>query len=267
MGLNLNKTKVEENVQAEVNTAPAAEVNEEVMAEDDMPKNSPEGTNSLRDKVAFVQPITTPLRDDVTKVKFPDGHEETKHTPFIIGYQFKALIDLVVPECGITPNFKKNYMDYKDINGKREVKAGEIFNCTPFETALMASWAEFNTMFTGGEHTAVCAFSRRILESKNGGADKVIVKDFPRAVLRLTKGSIKDIGYVNAFEKQVVMGEDGRERRTGTVVAGFEKWEPMLQATTRSGARGASGARASKVEYDPAARMFQELARGKGYQR
>lgn len=268
MALNFNKASVtEENVNAApVEAAAPAEAAAPVEAA--APANKPENLNSLSDKIAFVCPLTNPMRDDVVTTTLQDGTKDKVVTPFICGYRFKALVDVEIPDCGTTPEFKKNYMDYSDINGKKAVKAGEEFDVTPFEMALMASWPEVNGVFAGGEHKAVCGFSRKLLNNKSGAGAAVTISEFPRAVLKLSQGSIKDIPGVNVCEKSYNMNESGKKVKVGTLNPGFEKWAPLVAATKRSARSAGEGASAGRrSQYDAAARMFQELAKGKGYVR
>ena len=268
MGLTIKKANaVEPTAEAKVEAPVAEEAQAPVAQAADVVD---ETVNSMSDKVAFVAPLGNPLRDDVTSTKGEDGTTKKTITPFIVGYRMKALADLVVPDCGTTDNFKKNYMDYADINGKKEVKAGETFDLTPFEMAVLASQKEFNKQFTGGDVRAMCCFSRKDFpggKAKDGA--EVTVKEIPRAVLRLAEGSIKDMQYVLVCEKEMQMTEDGKQKRVGKVNPGFEKWAPLCKATQRTvgGARAASkGAANAKPTYDPMAAQFMAILRQKGLQ-
>ena len=228
---------------------------ENVVAEDNV--------GSLSSKVAFVQPLGNPLRNDTTKIKNEAGHEETKVTSFIVGYRFKALADIDVPDCGTTEKFKKDYMNYDEakLNNVKHVAAGETFDLTPFETALMGSWPEFNKMFTGDDRAVVVAYAKQKVDTGTGN-----VSDIPRAVLRLasTQGSIKDFGIIDVCEKKTVPGPDGKEIKTGVIKEGFEKWAPLCIRGERKSARPAAGG-VKKNTYDKNAKSFLELLKAKGY--
>lgn len=219
---------------------------------------------TLSDKIAFVAPLGNPLRDDVTTVEV-DGKKEKKITPFIVGYRMKALVDLVVPDCGTTDRFKKDYMDYNDINGKKEVKAGETFDVTPFEMAVLASDKRINRTFSGGERVAICCWSKKELTG-GGKAGDVTVKSMPRAVLRLTEGSIKDYAMVNVCEKTIEMDENGNQKKVGKINAGFEKWAPLCKATVRTAGARAAGSKSGKAVYDASAAGFMAILKSKGFQ-
>lgn len=268
MGLTIKKANATEpTAEAKVEAPVAEEAEAPVAQAADVVDDT---IGSMSDKVAFVAPLGNPLRDDVTSTKGEDGVVNKTTTPFIVGYRMKALADLVVPDCGTTDNFKKNYMDFADINGVKEVKAGETFDLTPFEMAVMAARKEFNKRFTGGEVAAMCCFSKKDFpggKAKDGA--EVTVKEIPRAVLRLAEGSIKDMQYVLVCEKEMQMDADGKQKKVGKVNPGFEKWAPLCKATQRTvgGARAASkGAANAKPTYDPMAAQFMAILRQKGLQ-
>ena len=273
MPLNISRTAKEEAPA----TAPVAEevvATEEVKAEGAAVNAEGEGFNqnvgSWSNKIAFVKCLTNPLRDDVVTIKI-DGKAEKKITPFICGYRFQALEDIEVPDCGTTINFKKDPMNFNDINGKKMVKAGETFDMTPFEVGLIASWPEFNQRFTGGEHPVTCGLMNKEYKNKLGATQEVQIKEFPRAILRLVgPGQIKDLGWENVCEKKIEMTPDGREVKKGVIIPGFEKFAPLCETAPKSGARAASGAKAAGKKaniYSASARAFMELAAGKGYVR
>lgn len=217
---------------------------------------------SMSAQVAFVQPLGNPLRIDVTKKG--DGPDDVQKTSFIVGYRFKALTDIDVPDCGTTEAFKKDYMNYDEaqLNNTKHVKAGETFDLTPFETALMGSWPEFNKMFTGEGRAVVCAYAKPKIQEGAG-----TVNEIPRAVLRLasTQGSIKDFGILDVCEKKMVAGEDGKETKVGIIKEGFEKWAPLCARSQRKSARATAGG-VKKATYDKNAKSFLELLKSRGYQ-
>lgn len=262
MALTLSKKAAqEENVAVEAKTEEAA------VAEATAPAGAEEVANdtvgTLSAKIAFVAPLGNPLKDDVTIIKGKDGQENKKVTPFIVGYRLKALEDIDVPECGTTDNFKKDYMDYADINGKKHVAAGETFDVTPFEMAVLAADPRVNRTFSGGERVAICCWSKKEFTGSKTG--DVTVKAVPRAVLRLTEGSIKDYNYIEVCSKTVEMDESGKQRKVGHINPGFEKWAPLCKASARTAGGRTAGARSSKPIYDPNAANFMSLLRTKGF--
>lgn len=261
MALTLNKKAAqEENVAVEAKTEEAA------VAEATAPAGAEEVANetvgTLSEKIAFVAPLGNPLKDDVTIIKDKDGQEIKKVTPFIVGYRMKALEEMDVPDCGTTDNFKKDYMDYADINGTKHVAAGETFDVTPFEMAVMAADPRINRTFSGGERVGICCWSKKEFTGSKSG--DVTVKNVPRAVLRLTEGSIKDFNYIEVCSKTVEMDESGKQRKVGHINPGFEKWAPLCKTSARTGGRTA-GARSNKPIYDPNAANFMSLLRTKGF--
>lgn len=263
MALNLKRTEATE---APVNEAAQAAVEAPVAEAPAVVVNN-ENTGIWSDKIAFVASLGNPLRDDVTKITV-DGKEEKKVTPFIVGYRFKALMDIVIPDCGTTDAFKKNYMDYNDITGKREVKAGETFDVTPFEMAALASYQEINRTFAGGDRVATCAYAFKQFRGKMSSGTGVKDEEVPRAMLRLAQGSIKDCEIIPVLTMTKEMDASGKERRKGTINPGFEKWAPLCKVTERSvGAPRGEGSRAKTNTYDQNAANFAALIAQKGFSR
>ena len=93
--------------------------------------------------IAFVAPLGDPSHADNTYTKGANGENIKATTAYIVGYRFKALEDMTVPECGLDKDATKNLMSYVDPNGTRQVKAGEEFNLTRFEVGMLLSPAFF----------------------------------------------------------------------------------------------------------------------------
>jgi hypothetical protein len=264
MGLSLNRKQAEAPVKPQ-EQAVAEETKEEVKAQapvEGAESVSDDTVGSLSDKIAFIAPLGNPLRDDVTPIKV-DGKDDRKVTPFIVGYRMKALVDMEVPDCGTTDEFKKNYMDFNDINGKKFVKAGEEFDITPFEMAVLAARKEVNKRFSGGDRVAICTWAKKDLQGGKSG--DVTVKSMPRAQLRLAEGSIKDYNIINVCEKSIEIDEAGNQKKVGTINPGFEKWAPLCKATTRK-AVGRAAAKSGKPVYDAAAAGFMAILKSRGFQ-
>lgn len=206
-----------------------------------------EGKNygSDRKNLAFVCPLGDPSNPDTTKVVNPDGSEGRKITSTIVGYRFKVLADMKVPNCGTNENFKNDPMNYDNVDAWIDVKAGTEVNLTPFETALLLSGENFNGGCDGGEKPVSCVYQFKTPKSKSGVAKASAVQAAPRVSLRAATGSIKDFAIedVLTFVKKEVNGVVRKER---TIKPGFEKWAPLAAVATRK-----STGRSGKVAADP----------------
>lgn len=201
---------------------------------------------SARAKLAFVRPLGDPSNSDTTKVKLKDGTEDTKVTSTIVGYKFKVLEDMMVPDCGTNEGFKKDPMNYANVDGWRQAKAGEEIALTPFETALLLSQPQFNGGCDGGEKPVSCIYQIKQPKAKDGSAITAsAATQIPRVSLRAAVGSIKDfdIEDVLTFER---IENNGRTLKKRTIKPGFEKWAPLAAEAVRKSA----GAR-EKVSADP----------------
>lgn len=184
---------------------------------------------SARNDLAFVCPLGDPSNADTTRVKGADGQVSTKVTSTIVGYKFKVLKDMMIPDCGTNEGFRSDAMNYDKIDAWRQAKAGEIIALTPFETALLLSQPQFNAGCDGGEKPVSCVY----IVGKKGKADGIsAVAKTPRVSLRAQTGSIKDfdIEDVLTYEKIEV---NGVARKKRTIKPGFEKWAPLAASVTR----------------------------------
>jgi len=196
---------------------------------------------SARGDLAFVCPLGDPSNPDTTKVKLPDGNIEPKVTSTIVGYKFKVLKDMEVPECGTNEGFKNDPMNHKEM-AWRAAKAGEIIALTPFETALLLSQPQFNGGCDGGEKPVSCVYQNKALKSKTGQVATVSAATaIPRVSLRASVGSIKDfdIEDVLSYTKTEV---NGVVRKVRTINPGFEKWSPLAATAVRKTAGGSKNA-------------------------
>lgn len=240
MALEINrKPKTEEKV-APVAQAPVAEPKtEEPVAP---AAQTPEvEIGSARADLAFVCPLGDPSNPDTTKVKLPDGSEERKITSTIVGYKFKVLKDMQVPDCGTNEGFKNDPMNFVEQKW-RDAKAGEIIALTPFETAMLLSQPQFNGGCDGGEKPVSCVYQSKSLKTKAGQvATASAVTAVPRVSLRAATGSIKDfdIEDVLTFTKQEV---NGVTRKLRTMNPGFEKWAPLAASAVRKTTGGSRDA-------------------------
>ena len=235
MALEINRGK-----KVEEKATPVAPVVEEKVTETSEVAQAPKSDvayGSARGDLAFVCPLGDPSNPDTTKVKLPGGGEERKVTSTIVGYKFKVLKDMKVPECGTNEGFKNDPMNYKEINF-RDAKAGEIVSLTPFETALLLSQPEFNGGCDGGEKPVSCVYQNKSLKTKAGQVATVsAAASIPRVSLGAATGSIKDfdIEDVLDFTKQEM---NGVVRKIRTIKPGFEKWSPLAATAVRKTAGG-----------------------------
>lgn len=200
---------------------------------------------AARNDLAFVCPLGDPSNQDTTRVKLPDGGEERKVTSTIVGYRFKVLADMRVPDCGTNDGFKKDPMNYDDVDKWIDVKAGTEVNLTPFETALLLSQPQFNGGCDGGEKPVSCVYQNKSMKNKAGDVAVSVAAKTPRVSLRAATGSIKDFAIedVLTFTKKEVNGVTRKER---AIKPGFEKWAPLCKAQVRKSAGGRT-----KAEADP----------------
>lgn len=180
---------------------------------------------SMSDKVAFVNPLGDPSHPDVTTDK--DNNKTT--TPYIVGYRFKALADIEVPECGLDKDARKNLMSYipENKNNKKAVKAGEEFMLTRFETALLLAPPEFNGRISGGGKEFSAVYQTVQVKSKKGAVGEVSsATKVPTVALKAERGSIKDyeIEEVLTFTKTE---ENGVVRKKRQIRPGYEKFEAL----------------------------------------
>lgn len=234
---------------------PAVSVEKEVVKETVAPEvaaveNKEEVVyGAARKSLAFVRPLGDPSNPDTTRVKEEDGSESKKVTSTIVGYKFKVLEDMQIPDCGTNEGFKNDPMNYVDPNKWVAVKAGTEVNLTPFETALLLSQPQFNGGCEGGEKPVTCVYQNKSLKTRGGEVAKAsAAAATPRVSLRAIGGSIKDfdIEDVLEFDKQVV---NGVTRKIRTIKPGYEKWSPLAAQAVRktTGSKGSATANAKEV--------------------
>lgn len=266
----LKDVKRETKVEAPAKEAPAAEAPVEAPAAPvEIPEVPEDLLESMSDKIEFIASLGDPSNDDVTTKKQPDGTEQKVVTPTIVGYQFKALEDMEIPDCGLTIGFKKDAMNYdpEKMQNKRMAKAGEIINLTPFETALLLSPPEFNGKVCGGDKVLYLVYNQKSLRRKDGTLNTVSdATRFPRAALRAEKGkSVRDYPIVNVLTYEDAVAPNGSKIKNRTIIAGFEKWDVLCQKSVRTSA-GGSG-RTSKADgrkqYHDGASVFMSIYNAK----
>lgn len=212
------------------------------------------------DKIVLIAPLGDPSREDVTP-RTVNGVEEKIVTSTIVGYLFKALEDMDVPECGLGDDARKNPMSYKEIGATKHVAAGETFALTRFETGVLLSQPQYNARITGEgkEFTVVYQKSANAPKGADGSAAKVDAGRLPTVSLRGIETSIKDLKMVDVltFRREQTTDGNGKPRNQivdRKVVAGYEKWEPLCRAAVRKAAQ--PGASADKNVRNASAQAF-----------
>lgn len=218
----------------------------------------------LSDKLHFIAALGDPSRDDITPAS-ADGKKEKRVDPTIVGYQFKAEIDLEVPDCPPDADFSAtNLMSCTrgTEENTRHVKAGEVFNLTKFETAMLISRPEFNARATGGDRRVYCSYPSTQRLSANGKIAKTSSTNaIPTIALKAESGSIKDYEMVPvlSYTKEVV---NGRTKKTRTIIPGFEKWAALCADRVATRATGTKAATKANVRNEGAA-AFLAIAKNR----
>lgn len=220
-----------------------AMVNAEPIAQD--------GLGAKSGAIEFIAPLGDPSKPDITID--PKTKEKTT-THFIVGYRFKALEDLVVPECGLGDDARKNLMSFADKNGTKAVKAGDEFDLTRFETGLLLAPAEYNGRISGGGKCFTVVYGS--LKSR----DNIVTTDeIPTVSLRAESGSIKDYNFIDVLTADPETNNEGKViRKHRTIVPGFEKWAPLCKETIRAPKVG-GGATSPKATRNKAAEAFLNI--------
>lgn len=213
-----------------------------------------ENTGVDSDKIVFLNPLGDPSNPDSTTDKATGKKYET---PTIVGYRFKTLIDLDIPDVGLGEDATKNTMSYDPakISNTRHVKAGETFDLTRFETGVLLADDRFNAKVSGEGKVYTVAYGAA---SKNDGGLST-VGAVPTVLLRAANAneSVKDSKFINVltFTKTQV---NGQTRKVRTIEPGFEKFEPLTHVgqgrSSSSNATNANG-----VTRNQAAAKFLEI--------
>ena len=222
-------------------------------------KANQELLESKSNTIAFVAALGDPSREDVTPENLEKGIK--RHVdPTIVGFAFKALEDMEVPDCGTPKDLKSNNMAYVDATGKKAVKAGEIFYMTRFETGLLLSPEEFNGKATGGEMPVGCTYTSKRKTTKTGVPIAASsASAVPTVSLRpLSQGmSIKDIKMIDVLTFTSETKENGQTRKQRTINPGFEKWQSLCEAATRTVTAGGSAASNQKQRSTGAVKFLE----------
>lgn len=213
---------------------------------------TPENTSAYgvdSSKLIFIQPLGDPSKQDKTTIENKNGGEpRVVITSTIVGYRFKAEIDLDVPDVPLGDDARDNSMSYAgDTSKTRHVKAGEVFDLTRFETGLLMSQERFNARCTGGDKPMVCTYNKTGKKDSKGNVASVnAATAVPVISLKaLTPGaSIKDYPMEDVLTcVDEVVNDQKRKKRT--IKAGFEKFAPLCVSRTKSSGRTSTGGAAS----------------------
>lgn len=219
-------------------SADAPKSNVEAATEAAAPINTPVSPNlgKMSDTLEFVCALGDPSRDDVT-TRVVGGKQVKDNSAKIVGYRFKSKVDITIPDCGTQSDLKSNPMSYDNINGQKQVKAGEVFDLTRFETALLLSGEDYNARATGGSLQVVaCYVTKGGGKNGKGTVAKAAQESWPTCSLKGINGSVKDMKMVNVLTFTAEKRSNGTTRKTRTIVPGFEKWLPLCEeATKKSG--------------------------------
>lgn len=195
--------------------------------------------------LTLVATLGDPTRDDIT-IREVQGKPEGERvvTPTIVGYEFIASEDLVVPECGLGDDARSNPMSYKELAGTRKVKAGQPIALTRMETGILLSRPEYNARINGGDKEFVVAYQKSNRGAQGGEAAKAAAQGLPTVALRGNGISVKDIPCkpVLTFSVKTEKTADGKDKRVFSdkaPVAGYEKWAPLCIAHVRKASAGA----------------------------
>lgn len=236
------------------NAAPAAapksadaspKTNIDAATEAAAPINTPVNPNlgKKSDTLEFVCALGDPSRDDVTN-RVVNGKQVSDTSATIVGYRFKSKEDITIPDCGTQDDLKTNPMSFKDIDGVKQVKAGETFDLTRFETAMLLSGEDYNARATGGSLQVVaCYVTKGNSKKGKGTVAKATADAWPTLSLKGINGSVKDVKMVNVLSFTAEKRPNGTTRKIRTIVPGFEKWAPLCkEAVRKPGASSASNA-------------------------
>ena len=205
------------------------------------------GTDSH--KLAFVCSLGDPSEKDRAEFK-RNGTIESRTLPRIIGYRFKVLEDVMVPDFGTTERFNgKRLNNAKDVTNWRQATAGETVDFTRVETLALMSQESFNLEITGGDNPVRLTIAFGRLEN----LDPRSAEDLPDCalVLKDRSASIKDLPIIEVLDYEPAKEGGAFAVGTRTIKDEFKgtKFEPRAldrTARTLAGTRRTSDGGADK---------------------
>lgn len=255
MALNLKNGAKSSETKVETKAAQKEEVEKVVAAASAAaPAYDDEVLGSKSHTIEFIAPLGDPSHPDTVK---DEKTGVVTKTPYIVGYRFKALEDVVVPECGLADDAKKNLMSYKDKNGTKQVKAGEEFDLTRFEAGLFLAPAEYNGKITGGGKSFTVVYQTNVVRSKSGKVGAASsATNIPTVAIKADSGSLKDYKIIEVLSFTAETAENGTVRKKRTINPGFEKWSPLCIAQAPRVGTGRSSEGTSKNVRNAKAEAF-----------
>lgn len=195
-------------------------VNGIVSAPDAVKMNADDFGDRSKD-LAFVCSLGDPSVSDATKI---NGKPVTLSR--IIGYRFRALADMTVPDFGTTARFNGTRLNDAEVTDRfRDVKAGETFDLTRVETMALLSREEFGMCATGNPEAPVQLVVRF---GKAGTEAPQTSAQLPDSQLNLMSGaafkSIKELEIIDVLD--YVPNKDG-----GTFASGTRTLKPEFEGT------------------------------------
>lgn len=222
---------------------------------------------SMSETIEFIAPLVDPSVPDKTPIKI-DGVERDITTGTIVGYRFKSSVPITIPDCGLDSGFrsKKNgRMNFVNINGERQVKAGEEFDLTPFEMGVLLSDEKYNSYALGGKNHVRVQYRMEGAEKKDGTVEMVSEStDVPGILLKGIDGCvIKTMEMIDVltFVKEPATGK-GNPKIKRTIKPGFEKWSVLCEVGTRT-AKAPAAKVDPKKTYNKSAQTFMNIVNAK----
>lgn len=261
MALNVNKgakEKTEKAVAKEAVKQEAAKVEAAEVASAPVEKAAAvvnENIGSKSHTIEFIAALGDPSRSDVTQAT-KDSPKRTD--PTIVGYAFKATEDLMVPDVNPDKDFASNLFSFikEEAHNTRPVKAGEQFNLTKAETALLISREEYNGVFSGGTMDVVANYTKKQMKNSAGKVMDTGAADakFIVSLRAANKGqSIKDREMIPVLTFTKESTPNGGTRVNREIIPGFEKFNQLtVVVNNRYGSGAATQASAKGVRNEKA---------------
>lgn len=198
----------------------------DVLAAETVSKVDQSKIGTLSGAIELIGTVSDPSKKDKEVKKNKEGQIVDENViGRIIGYRFKALQEVTIPDVGTTVYFKEDEMDFdpKTIKNTRVVKKGEEFNLTKFETALLLISPEYNAILTEGKYASTLV----VQELKGEQLRKDNRPKFPKSVY--LKGNDVSIRKAPQFPAISVKKDKKTGQLEKTVNPGFEKWSAFAR--------------------------------------
>ena len=207
------------------------------------------------DKIAFVAAIGDPSRPDVTPITTKDGKQDKRTDPTIVGYAFKLLEDMDVPDCGIPDDLIKNPMDGKELTYKQG-KKGDVVYLTRLETGALLSQTRFAGKATGGAMHVTCSYAapKGARKAGDGSVAAATKSDLPSVSLKsISGGSIKDIEMIKVLTSTPKkVGARTVNKKTLNPDPKCAKFESLCRQNIRAAGAGKGASKAASARNEKA---------------